>query len=163
MFHILASLFCLGSTVTSYCSTLADAISESIFSTRLLKILLLADPLPLALSPLIGTGIFYWFLKPVSLTRAFAYALISLISSTIGFFLMFFMLSIIKLTLITEPSYVLSALFAAMLALSSIVIGMLIMHYVFKYPYKKITLPIILDAAIRLILIILLDTPTLGP
>lgn len=163
MFHVLASLFYLCYTATSYCSTLTNAIFESISATKFLKILLLANPLPLVLSPLIGTGIYYWFLKPVSLGRAFAYALINLISSTIGLFLMFFMFSVIKLTLITEPSYALGAMSIAMLVLSGIIIDMLIMHHLFKYPYKTVAAPIVLDIAIRLALIMLLSKPMLGP
>lgn len=119
-------------------------------------VVLILAPFAIFLLIIPGMQIYYWLLKPISLRRALGYNLITLTIS--------FVISILVIKLM--PTHILDFFPGALKAIPGLscaaIVNLLFMHFVFKHPYKKLALPVLLNIIIIFASIILLDAMPVG-
>lgn len=98
----------------------------------------------------ISASIYYYFLKDISGKCALIYGVIGIATTILGFIsFLFIFRPIADRSLVTFiPSIV-------WIGTISIILEFLIMHFVFKYSYKKVALPVVINNVIRYGLILM--------
>ncbi len=165
MFHILASLFCLCFTATSYCNSLWPAFMTSnliIFPSGLetssWTFWALASLLFFIFVSL-ETYLYHWFLKGISYVQALRYAIaanittLPLILSFPLFFILGQLFQSILYLLVTNnpPKAAIIALFVTFNAL----IEFTIMRFITGYPSKKLIVPVLSGYVLTIAILIL--------
>ncbi len=157
MFYILASLFCLFFTATSYCNIVWPAlfVGEAILSK--IYVLMVA-------SIIIEALVYYWFLA-INYQKAFIYSIVGNIASTIvgthitvpGMFGWHFFTS-----LFVEPSHLFNVISTWILMfLCSALIELLVVKLISGYSAKKLLAPILIGNLATYILAFVLNVQEL--